>query len=600
VQFANVLDLSNTLNFSEKKLLSRGLGFVPRKTSNSDPQLFFAEFAKKLQKKLQPERFQNNQQPGRVIKLKMPARETKNNPKFSGVNAPLGVFLNNFERGLRDRMNQSLAEGLKPNLSSSERKALLELRRRFELVLKPSDKGSVVVALKRPDYIREGNRYFAETGAYEQIPDSMQSENFRQLKDIIDGMVHHGFLTDTEGVLLANWTQQGYREMYFLLKIHKEKSKWHMGVPPLRPIVANVGTEYTESSKMLTQVLEPCLATAKYLIKNTDDFLTKLNNAIDSIPPENRKKLILASADIDSCYTNIPQDSALAAIKIALEEQQSRDPKYSNQFNVDIMALLELQMKNNDIHFNGKFFRQTRGLSMGQSWAPTVCNIFFAEMDDYIVRTYKPLFYGRFIDDTFILWEGTTEEIYRMEADLNSRWVGVKLNFATSSEMLPFLDVEVFVDKNDTRAVLHRPHFKPTDSHELLHRSSNHPKHVFGGILKSTVFRLKRISSRETDLRVALDIIRKALLPRGYSEKFLGKFLDPAQQPAEKTDNEVLPLVVDFDPRITEDLRWAKRTWEEFLDSNPRYKARFSSITVAWRCTKNLKRMLLNKNSNDV
>jgi len=37
--------------------------------------------------------------------------------------------------------------------------------------------------------------------------------------------------------------------------------------------------------------------------------------------------------------------------------------------------------------------------------------------------------------------------------------------------------------------------FKPTDTHQLLHGSSYHPKHTTKGILKSQILRFKRISS---------------------------------------------------------------------------------------------------------
>jgi hypothetical protein len=602
VKFLNVLDCTRTLSFHEKKLLSRGLGFVPRKTAGSRPEIFFPTFANRIRKILEPPRGANQDQFNtKPIKIKLPPNEVHEFPKFRKTDKQLESFLRKLNTELWDRVKVSLTGNLSHNLSVGEKKALFSLRRNFEIIIKPSDKGSRVVVVKRADYLREGNRYFTDRPeAYRPIPESLQHQNFLALQDIMNRMVDRGFLTETEMGFLASGTQMAYREMYYLLKDHKPKEKWSGGVPPLRPIVANVGTEFAESSKMVTKALEPCLADVNFLIKNTQDFLEKLNKVVDGITPENRQNLLLVTADIESCYTNIPQRAAIDSVREALTQAQPRLRDYSNLFVEDIMALLELQMTNNDIHFNNKFYLQTQGVSMGQSWGPTVCNIFFNEMDEYIVRTYKPLFYGRFIDDTFFLWPHSRERLDEMILDINGRWPGVKLNFEVSAQMLPFLDIEVLIEKTDPRTVLYRPHFKPTDSHELLHRSSNHPNHTFGGILKSTVLRLRRNSSRRSDLLAALEKIRSALLPRGYTEKFLDRHLNPELQPNPKREEDVvLPLVTDFDPRIAKDLAWARNQWNHFLDHQPHYKAKLGSMTVAWRCTKNLKKLLTNKNSND-
>jgi hypothetical protein len=602
VQFLNVLDLSKLLTFHEKKLLSKGLGFVPRKTQNSKPQLFFAQCAERIRKKLEPPKpidMKNRDQ--KLIKLKMPPKEINGFPKFKPTDQRLSQFLVELDTKVREKMTGSLSRVLKPNVSFGEKRALESLRNRFEIVIKPSDKGSKVVVQKREYYLQEGRRYFVSTGAYQEIPCSLMAKNFEALRIIITRMVGRGFLSVNEAIILADQTKAAPRHMYFLPKVQKPKESWVDGIPPGRPIVANVGTEFAESSKMLTSVLENCLEGAKYLLKNSQDFLAQLKHAIIGMSPEERKSLLIVTADIDSCYTNIPQQAALTEVERALIAKKPKCQGFTTLFISDVMELLSLQMKNNDIYFNGKYYLQTRGISMGQSWGPTVCNIFFAKMDEHIVEEYHPSFYGRYIDDTFFLWQHGEARLNQMIADLNSRWAGVKLNFQTSAEKLPFLDLEIFLDRDDPEILLYRPYFKPDDTHELLHKSSNHPKHVFGGILKSAVLRLKRNSARETDLLAAVDKIRKALLPRGYSESFLARYLNPGVETNPKrSEEDTLPLVVDFDPRIAGDLSWVKKEWDKFRAENPDYGTRLPTITLAWRCTKSLRDMLQNKNSENV
>jgi len=49
--------------------------------------------------------------------------------------------------------------------------------------------------------------------------------------------------------------------------------------------------------------------------------------------------------------------------------------------------------------------------------------------------------------------------------------------------------------------------FKNTDTHQLLHASSHHPKHTTKGILKSQFIRFKRISSIRFDYDKSCSIL---------------------------------------------------------------------------------------------
>ena len=51
-----------------------------------------------------------------------------------------------------------------------------------------------------------------------------------------------------------------------------------------------------------------------------------------------------------------------------------------------------------------------------------------------------------------------------------------------------------------------RVFFKETDTHQLLHKNSYHPKHTTRGILKSQLLRFKRISSNHDDYNNACNI----------------------------------------------------------------------------------------------
>jgi len=65
--------------------------------------------------------------------------------------------------------------------------------------------------------------------------------------------------------------------------------------------------------------------------------------------------------------------------------------------------------------------------------------------------------------------------------------------------------------------------FKPTDTHQLLHKQSFHPAHTFKGIVKSQFIRFKQISSSHADYQQACSSLTKGVTPRGYTPAQLRK-----------------------------------------------------------------------------
>ena len=66
-------------------------------------------------------------------------------------------------------------------------------------------------------------------------------------------------------------------------------------------------------------------------------------------------------------------------------------------------------------------------------------------------------------------------------------------------------------------------YFQPTDMHELLHRSSYHPKRTFSGIVKSQIERFYSICNNKQDFDEACTFVFGALKHRGHAPRHLWK-----------------------------------------------------------------------------
>ena len=90
---------------------------------------------------------------------------------------------------------------------------------------------------------------------------------------------------------------------------------------------------------------------------------------------------------------------------------------------------------------------------------------------------------------------------------------------------ISFLDVEVFKHNNNIETCEHR---KETSAKSYLNYDSAHPRHTFGGIIKSQLYRSRRLCSRQIDFETSVSELRKRCMNSGYPLALINKILDEA------------------------------------------------------------------------
>ena len=71
------------------------------------------------------------------------------------------------------------------------------------------------------------------------------------------------------------------------------------------------------------------------------------------------------------------------------------------------MDLAECVLKNNIFEYNLSFFKQLRGTAKGTKIASPYAIIFMGDLQERILQncSFKPLVWGRYTDDIFLLWQ---------------------------------------------------------------------------------------------------------------------------------------------------------------------------------------------------
>ena len=512
-------------------MLSKGLKFVPTPRRDLDEEVLTA-YVDNFILKVKRQYFFN-------VKAKRGAAPSKTAPFRiqSDWEPPPDSIPEELDQHLEDLRSSLLALRRDQtdviNLPRGEYKALENLcQLQHELIIKKADKGSAVVLQDRDNYIKEGLRQLGNPEFYVPLEGPIYEETYHIFEEILlDLLDIPGEVGATDCPIISGISEKQYqrllprkvklreRRFYMLPKIHKDPAKWstpHV-IPPGRPIVSDCSSEGYEIAAFIDYFLQPIATSHPAYLKDTNHFLER----ISQIPV--KKDSILVTADVDAMYTNISHEAGIAAVKRALERHPPSEehPRIPDTY---LLQLLEISLTRNDFLFNGHFYLQVKGTAMGKKFAPSYANIFMADWEQRMLQeaTLKPHNWDRFLDDIFMVWDHGEEALGEFFNYLNGDDPNVQLKQEADPQKVDFLDVTVYkgprLDQGRLDTKLYR---KPTDTLELLHMDSYHPKHTFRGIIKSQILRFHRLCTEETHFNEAFEQLVKALTPRGYTKTFL-------------------------------------------------------------------------------
>ena len=237
---------------------------------------------------------------------------------------------------------------------------------------------------------------------------------------------------------------------YLLPKIHKQLHN-----APGRPVVSNCGFFTENISAFLEYHLKPLSQKVKLFIKDTNDFLKKLDELRD-LPDD----FILCTIDPVELYPNILHKEGMEAIRPALDKREDQT------ISTDSLILLaECVLKNNVFEHNMRSFKQLNETPIGTKFTPPYAILFMGYLEDNILSPLvkKPLVWWRYINDNFMIWQHGEEALKEFLKILNSCHPTIKLTAEYSLNKVHFLDVEVI---DSGKKPLTDLYVKPTDTHQ--------------------------------------------------------------------------------------------------------------------------------------
>jgi hypothetical protein len=619
-----MFDAKEVVNLSSKELtedelsiLSKGLKFCP--TPDSTDAGLIREDLDKLHKRLRQiafyEDIENNStlDSSRPVVATQPLDTDPNNllshkpfkhrkfklpAKGRGPPGPLNLeamILSN-ERDLNSR--DFSHPPLKRNLTPGERKALDSLANDQNIVIRGADKGASIVVQDRADYLREGYKQLSDKKFYRELEVDPTEEFRKEIQFVVEDLYQSGEIDDTVKSFLTDTSCKASR-FYLLPKIHKG-----INPPPGRPVVASNGSPTEKISKFVDHFLNPTTQKIKSFVKDTTHFLSLIND-LGEIPED----AILATLDVTSLYTNIPnREGVMAADEALNRSRRGPDLKPSNN---SLIKLLKLVLGRNNFKFNGRHFLQIKGTAIGTKLAPGFANNYMAWFERLFVYLFhnQSLIWLRFIDDIFLVWTHGEEALHDFVTFLNSRVETMNFTLEFSTASVNFLDTKV--KKVGTRLYTDL-YCKPTDSHSYLQYSSAHPQRCKDSIPFSQFLRVRRICSLTTDFEQHILTFMMHFLRRGYPMPLLEKAAQMARDldrlkllNPESVDDEddkgtveeqKVFLITTFHPTDHSLRKIVFNNWD-YLGKSPTTSGLHDrKLMVGYRRPKNLKEFLVRAN----
>ena len=221
------------------------------------------------------------------------------------------------------------------------------------------------------------------------------------------------------------------------------------------------------------------------------------NNYIINISDIRRvgfKNKRLASFDVQSLFTKVPIDGAVAAAKRVVDAMADEDlplPK------TDFVRLVELCVRYGVFQFNDIEYEQVEGLSMGSPLSAVLACLFMEtlEMDHYMGVVGPRVVWLRYVDDIIVVVPSRTN-LQDLQARLNAVHPSIQFTIEEEQdERLPFLDT--VVTRRDTGPVF-SVYRKPTNKDDFVHFYSHHSRRTKEDIVTGFFLRALRICSPES------------------------------------------------------------------------------------------------------
>jgi hypothetical protein len=247
---------------------------------------------------------------------------------------------------------------------------------------------------------------------------------------------------------------------------------------------------------------------------------------------------MLVSSEVVSLFTKVPLEDTLQLL--------------SHHFHNQTIALIRQVLTTTYILYNGSFYDQRDGVTMGSPLTPVIANFYmeFFEQQAINLATKKPAHWYRYADDTFVVWAHGKQELRVFLQHLNSIHPNIKFTLEVEqNHALPLLDVSVSrrLDSSFCLLYIGSPHTH-TDLY-LQARSEPHSSQKQAA-LKTLIHWARTVCDAE-NLDEEINHLKKTFRQNGYRSHLEHKeALIPKQRPQRHKKKPANVAIIPFQQAV--------------------------------------------------
>ena len=211
--------------------------------------------------------------------------------------------LEDFFESLKLELSKISYRKVKPNYSSNEKKAWEARKGDPEIILKPYDKGRGIAVIPKTHYLEEGYRQLGMKEQYMKLDYNPTTHTADMLHNLVCKMYLDEQIDRSLAEYLDPHNGQMRTPVFFMLpKVHKTPPPGVRFVG--RSVVSNCSSPLERVSELIDFYFLPVVRSQPTYLKDTGDTIRKVENI--QLPND----IILASFDVVSMFTSVPQDEA--------------------------------------------------------------------------------------------------------------------------------------------------------------------------------------------------------------------------------------------------------------------------------------------------
>ena len=270
-------------------------------------------------------------------------------------------------------------------------RALEQLRRRRDIRVMPADKGGKIVIMNSDHYDSKVNEILSDQETYQKLASNPLEEH----NIFIRSRIRELAAQCPEPQLIEKFQPKNCTLPYFygIPKAHKVNI-------PLRPIISSIGSVTSPIAGWLASILSAYLGKfSNSHLKNSYEFKSRMQefSAIHST-----NIIDLVSLDVVSLFTKVPIDDVIAFLGRKIDSGEITIPIPKQPF----LELIKLCVMHNVFEYQGKFYKQKFGISMGSPLSPVLANLYMEYFESELLPNISqdiPL-WVRYVDDILLAW----------------------------------------------------------------------------------------------------------------------------------------------------------------------------------------------------